>query len=56
MPHMKLVIKIKEGCEERDVWPIRNRILDLDRAGTNGLTSKIESSSGVEPKETAVCD
>ena len=27
--HLKIVIRIKAECEERDVWPIRNRILDM---------------------------
>ena len=31
--HLKILIKIKPGCDERDVWLIRNRILDLHRIG-----------------------
>ena len=37
--HMKIMIKIKDGCEERDVWPIRNGVLDLHRTKWVGLKS-----------------
>ena len=33
---MKIVIKMKDGREERDVGPFRNTILDLHLAGQMG--------------------
>ena len=31
--HLKIVIRIKAGCENREVWPIKNRILKMHRMG-----------------------
>ena len=35
--HLKIVIRIKEGSEERDVWSMRNRILNMHRVGQTGV-------------------
>ena len=29
--HLKVMINIKEGSDERDVWPIRSRVLGVHR-------------------------
>ena len=28
--HLKMVIRTKAGSDEKDVWPIRKRILNID--------------------------
>ena len=49
--HMKITIKKKEGCEERDVWPIRNRSLDLYRIGHMGWLEKLKFHVEMNPKK-----
>ena len=39
--HLKIMIRIKPGREEKDVWPIRNRILDMHRVGKTGWPEKL---------------
>ena len=51
---MKIMIKIKEGCEERDVRPIRNIILDLHRAGQMGWPEKLKVQMEMNPKKKAI--
>ena len=38
----KIVVKIKPGSEENDVWPIRNRILDMHRMGKAGWPFRLK--------------
>ena len=42
--HLTIMIKIALGCDERDVWPLRNRILDMHRTGMTGWPEKMEST------------
>ena len=51
MPHLKMVIKIKYGTEEKDVWPIRSRILDMHRMGKTGCPEKLRVQVEVNPKK-----
>ena len=39
-----IVIRIKAGSDERDVWPIRNRILDMHRKEKTGWPEKLKKS------------
>ena len=48
---LKIVIKIKTGTEERDVWPVRNRILDMHRAGQTGWPEKLKALVEVNPRK-----
>ena len=45
------MIRIKEGTEERDVWPIRNRILDVHRVGQTGWPEKFKVQVEVSPRK-----
>ena len=29
--HLKILIRIKPGCDERDVWPLRERLAGLEK-------------------------
>ena len=49
--HLKIVIKIKTGTEEEDVWSISDRILDLHRAGQIGWPDKLEVQVEVNPRK-----
>ena len=49
--HMKIVIKIKKETEERDVCPVRNRILDMHRTGQTGWPEKLKVQVDVNPKK-----
>ena len=49
--HWKIVIKIKPGSAENDVWPIRNRILDMHRVGKTGWPEKLKVQVEVNPKQ-----
>ena len=49
------MIKIKPGCDERDVWPFRNRILDMDRTGMLGWQAKLKVQVEMNTEET-MCD
>ena len=49
--HLKIVIRIKEGTEERDVWPIRNRILDVHHVGQTGWPEKFKVQVEVNPRK-----
>ena len=40
--HLKIVIRIEAGCEDRDVWPTRNRILDMHRLGHTEWPEKLK--------------
>ena len=46
-----MVIRIKEGTEERYVWPIRNRILDVHRVGQTGWPEKFKVQVEVNPRK-----
>ena len=43
--HLKILIKIKTRCDEREVWPMRNGILDMHRTGMLGMAGETASSS-----------
>ena len=45
------MIKIKPGSEERDVWPIRKRILDMHRVGKTGWPEKLKVQVEVNPRK-----
>ena len=45
------MIKIKPGSEEKDVWPIRNRILDMHSMGKAGWPEQIKVQVEVNPKK-----
>ena len=51
--HMKIMIRIGLGSAESDVWPLRNRILDMHRsmilAWPDELKVKVENSSQEAP-------
>ena len=49
--HLKIMIKIKPGSDERDVWPIRNRILDMHRVGKTGGPEKLKVQVEVNPRK-----
>ena len=49
--HMKIVIKIKKETEERDVWQVRNRILDMHRTGQSGWPEKLKVQVDVNLKK-----
>ena len=44
-------IRINEGSEERDVWPIRNIILHLHRVGQTGWPEKLNVQVEMNPKK-----
>ena len=48
---LKILIKIKAVCDERDVWPIRNRILDMHRTGMVGWPVKLKVQVEVNPRK-----
>ena len=35
--HLKIMIRTKAGSDERDVWLVRNRILDIHGTGYGGM-------------------
>ena len=47
--HLKILIK--SGLEEKDVWPIRSRILDMHRMGKTGWPEKLKVQVEVNPKK-----
>ena len=49
--HLKIMIRIKLGREEKDVWPIRNRILDKHRVGKTGWPEKLKVQVEVNPRK-----
>ena len=49
--HLRIVIRIKEGSEGRDVWPIRNRSLDVHRVGQSGWREKLKVQVVVNPRK-----
>ena len=49
--HMKIMIRIKPGSEEKDVWPIRNRILDMHCVGKTGWPEKLKVQVEVNPRK-----
>ena len=49
--HLKIMIKIKAGSDERDVWPIRKRILDMHRVGKTGWPEKLKVQAEVNPRK-----
>ena len=44
------------GSDERDVWPIRNRILDMHRVGKTVWLEKLKVQAEVRTREETVCD
>ena len=51
MHHLKIMIRIKPGSEEKDVWPIRNRILDMHCVGKTGWPEKLKVQVEVNPRK-----
>ena len=49
--YLKIPIKIKPGCDERDVWPLRNRILDMHRTGMTGWPENLKVQVEVNPRK-----
>ena len=49
--HLKILIKIKPGCDERDVWPIRTTILDMHRTGMLGWPEKLKVQVEMNPRK-----
>ena len=49
--HLKMLIKIKPRCDEGEVWPIRNRILDMHRAGMSGWPEKLKVQVRMNPRK-----
>ena len=49
---LKTKIRIKARNGERDVWPVRNRILDMERVGKMGWFEKLEVQVEESKKET----
>ena len=49
--HVKIIIRIKEGCVERDVWPMRNKIWDLHRVGQTGWPEQLNVHVEMNPKK-----
>ena len=49
--HLKMVIKIKKETEERDVWPVRNRILEMHQTRQTGWPEKLKVQVEVIPKK-----
>ena len=49
--HLKIMLRIQSGCEERDVWPIRNRIMDMHRARMVGWPEKLKVQVVVNPRK-----
>ena len=49
--HLKILIKIKTGCDERNVWLIGNRILDMRRAGMLGWPEKLKVQVDMNPRK-----
>ena len=47
--HLKIMIRIKPGCDEWNVWLISNRILDMHRTGTVGWPDKLEFNPREKP-------
>ena len=45
------MIRIKPGCDERNVWPIRNRTLDMHRAGMTGLPEILKVQVEMNPSK-----
>ena len=48
---MKIVIKIKKETEERAVWPVRNRILEMHQTRQTGWPEKLKVQVEVNPKK-----
>ena len=49
--HLQIVIRIKAGSEERDVWPIRIRKLDMHRVGQTRSPEKLKVQVEVNPRK-----
>ena len=49
--HLKILIRIKPGCDERDVWPVRNGILDVHRTGMLGWPEKLKVQVDMNPRK-----
>ena len=48
---LKILIRIKPGCDERGVWPIRNRILEMHRTGMLGWPEKLKVQFEMNPRK-----
>ena len=44
------MLRAMSGCDARDVWPIRNRILDMRRTGMVGWLEKLKVQVEVNPR------
>ena len=51
MRHWKILMKMKPGCDERDVWPVKNRILDMHRTGMLGWPEKLKVQVELNPRK-----
>ena len=49
--HLKVVIRIKAGIDEGDVWPIGNKILDMHRVEKTGWPGKLKVQVEVNPRK-----
>ena len=48
--HMEIMLRIKAGSDERDVWPIRKKILDMHRVERTEWPEKLKAQVGVNPR------
>ena len=40
--HLKIIMKVRPGCSESEAWPLRNRTLEIHRAGVTGWPEKLK--------------
>ena len=48
--HLKIMLRAMSGCDARDVWPLRNRFLDMRRTGMVGWPEKLKFQVEVNPR------
>ena len=49
--HLKILIKIKPGCDERDVWVVGKRILEMHRIGMLGCLETLKVQVEMNPRK-----
>ena len=49
--HTEIWIKVKPGCDARDVWPVRNRTLDMHRTAMLGWPEKLKVQVEMNPRK-----
>ena len=59
--HLKIFIRIKSGCDERDMWPFGNRNSNMHRTGMTGRPMMGEvtcawNGEAVEVAQKDACD